>query len=90
MLKNSCNYVRKKINERDAFSGCFQSAHILICLYHMLKSLRREITCEKMRFTAAELAHCLKTLQSIVFSKPEEECNKNLIQLKNAKLILRF
>ena len=50
----------KDLNKRDAFSNCFPSAKLLICLYHTLSSLRREVTWEKMGITSAEQSHCLE------------------------------
>ena len=37
----------KDIQERDVFKRCMPQAMILICLFHTLRSFRREITCEK-------------------------------------------
>ena len=39
-----------------------------------------------MGITSVEPSHCLEILQSITFSKQEEEYSKNLIQLKNTKI----
>ena len=45
--------------ERDAFKDCFTNASFLICLYHTLRSFRREVTCEKMGITSAQRLHTL-------------------------------
>ena len=39
-----------------------------------------------MGITSAKPAHCLEILKSIAFSKQKQEYNKNLFQLKNAKI----
>lgn len=44
----------KDFTERDVFKSCFPAASLSICLYHTLRSFRREITCEKMGITSAE------------------------------------
>ena len=49
----------KDFNKRDAFSNCFSSAKLLLCLYHTLRSLRGETTCEKMGITSAEQSSCI-------------------------------
>lgn len=36
----------KDFTERDVFKACFPNASLSICLYHTLRSFRREITCE--------------------------------------------
>ena len=37
----------KDIGERDMLRQCIPNASVLICLFHTLRSFRREITCEK-------------------------------------------
>ena len=61
----------------ERFFKLFPSPQLLICLHHTFRLLRREITCEKMGFTSVKPAQCVEILQSIAFSKPEEEYNKN-------------
>ena len=50
----------KDFTERDAFKNCFPEASLNICLYHTLRSFRREITCEKLGITSAERCRCLE------------------------------
>ena len=76
----------KEFNEGDAFSNCFPSAKLLICFYHTLRSLRREVTCEKMGITSAERSHCLEILQAIAYSNTEDEYNSNVNLLRNTKI----
>ena len=52
--KNNLHWVNirvvmadKDISEREILKGSFPQADILICLFHTLRSFRREITCEK-------------------------------------------
>ena len=44
----------KDFVEREAFSKCFANASLLICLYHTLRSFRREVTCENIVIISAE------------------------------------
>ncbi len=37
----------KKIGERDVIKQCLPSASLLICLFHTLRSFRREVSCER-------------------------------------------
>ena len=73
-------------NERDPFSICFPSAKFLTCLYHTLRLLRREVTCEKMGITLAERSHCLEILQAIAYSHTKDEHNSNVNLLRNTKI----
>ena len=38
----------KDFNERQAFAKYFPHANLKICLFHVLKAIRREVTTEKM------------------------------------------
>ena len=49
--------------EREAVRDCFTIASLLICLYHTLRTFRREVTCEKMGITSAQRLHTLEILQ---------------------------
>ena len=55
----------KDIQERDVFKRCMPQAMILICLFHMLHSFRREITCEKMGITSGQRNLCLELIQKM-------------------------
>eukprot|EP00794_Sanderia_malayensis_P001790 gene1790-1995_t len=46
----------KDFNERDVLERSFPQASMQICLYHALRSFRREITMEKMGITSDERA----------------------------------
>ena len=58
---------------------------VQLCLYHILRSSRRQITCQKNGIAFAERVHCLNVLQLVAFSKSVENYNKNLILLRNTK-----
>ena len=76
----------KDFNERDTFSNCSPSAKLLICLYHTLRSLIREVTCKKMGIISAEWSHCIEILQAIAYSNTEDEYNSNMNLLRNTKI----
>ena len=40
----------KDIGEQDVIKQCFPNSSVLICLFHTLRSFRREITCEKQEY----------------------------------------
>ena len=40
----------KDFTEQNTFAKCFPGASLNICLFHTLRSFRREITCEKMAY----------------------------------------
>ena len=68
----------KDIGERDVIKLCVPNATVLICLFHTLRSLRREITCEKMGITSGQRTFCLEIVQKMAYAHSEEEYTKNL------------
>lgn len=47
-----CIMADKDFVERNVFKNKFTDAHILICIFHCLRSMSREITTEKMNITS--------------------------------------
>ena len=44
----------KDINEREVIKEVFPDASVLICLFHTLRTFRREVTCERMGITSGQ------------------------------------
>ena len=76
----------KDFNEREPFSNCFPIASLVICLFHALRSFRREMTCEKMGITSAERSRCLEIIQQISYARSENEYQFHVQKLKATKL----
>lgn len=76
----------KDFTERDVFKACFPAASLNICLYHTLRSFRREITCEKMGITSAERLRVLEIVFSLAHSKTVGEYEKHLDELKQSNI----
>ena len=58
----------KDISERDVIKSSIPDAAVLICLFHTLRSLRRELTCEKMGITAGQRTACLEMVQKLAYA----------------------
>ena len=71
-IKTTVIMSDKDFTERQAFTKCFPNASLLICLYHTLRTFRREITIEKMGITSAERDRALEIITKIVYSKSEK------------------
>ena len=63
----------KDIGERDVLKQSLPNASVLICLFHTLRSFRREITCEKMGITAGQRTMCLDLVQKMAYAMSEAE-----------------
>ena len=62
----------KDMTERDTLAAAFPNAVILICLFHTLRSFRREITMEKMGIMSGQRNMCLEMLQQLAYCISEE------------------
>ena len=76
----------KNFTELKTFCSCFLDAKLLICLYYALRSLRREVTCEKMFMSSVERNHLLEITQSIAYANSDEAFKVSLNLLQNTKL----
>ena len=43
-------------------------AAVMICLFHTLRTLRRELTCEKMGITSGLRTFCLELVQKMAYA----------------------
>jgi len=66
----------KDISERDIIKGSIPDAAVLICLFHTLRSLRREISCEKMGITAGQRTACLEMVQKLAYASSVAKYNE--------------
>lgn len=66
----------KDIKERDTVKKVLPDATILICLFHTLRTFRREITTEKMGITSGERTMSLECVQKMAYASSLEEYDK--------------
>ena len=84
-IKTTVIMSDKDFTERQAFAKCFPDSSLLICLYHTLRTFRREITVEKMGITSSERDRALEIMTKIVYSTSEEAYEANVALLKETK-----
>ena len=82
----------KDFTECDAFTSCFSGASLNICLYHTLRTFRREVTCEKLGISSAERLRPLETLSRMAHSKTAIDYDQALDELKasNMKILTEY
>lgn len=68
--------------ERNVFRTLFPSVSLIICLFHTLRTFRREITCEKMKISSAQRGVCLGIVRDMVYSSNEQQYNVNNTHLQ--------
>ena len=57
----------KDFTERAVFVENFLGVSLHICLFHVLRAFRREITCEKLSLRPGERDHCLELLSKLAY-----------------------
>ena len=67
----------KDFNECNMFKKEFPQATLQICLFHTLRSFRREITIEKMSIQPGERDHVLEIVTKLAYSKSDAEYDQN-------------
>ena len=67
----------KDFTERSVFSEEFSGSTLQLCLFHVLRSFRREITCDKLGLRPGERDYVLELLTKLVYSSSEEEYEKH-------------
>uniref|UniRef100_A0A1X7V8N3 ZSWIM1/3 RNaseH-like domain-containing protein n=1 Tax=Amphimedon queenslandica TaxID=400682 RepID=A0A1X7V8N3_AMPQE len=77
-----CIMCDKDIMEIDVLVNCLPNAKMLICLFHTLQNMRREISTDKLGISQAERTMCLEVLTKIAYSQDESEYNQLHHQLK--------
>lgn len=63
--KTRCVMADKDLTERNIITEKLPNAYLLICLFHTLRSFRREITTEKMGITAAQRVTVLDLISKL-------------------------
>ena len=76
----------KDFTERTVFLTEFPRASLLICLFHTLRSMRREVTCEKLGLHPGDRDNALEILTKLTYSKSETEYLENYESLLKSGL----
>ena len=82
----------KDFVEREVFKEEFPDAHLHICLFHVLRTFRREITSGKLGITQSERTLVLELLQKMAYATGEDQYLQFYDQLKgtNIKSVLEY
>lgn len=66
----------KDLAERKVFKDLLPQANLHICLFHVMRTFKREISTEKMGITQEERTTALEIIQDICYAKSEEQYQK--------------
>ena len=76
----------KDFVERAVFQKEFPNASLHICLFHTLRSLKREVTCDKLGLRPGERDHALEILTKLAYSSSAEEYIQHYQALQDSGL----
>ena len=62
----------KDLKERQVLRQCFPTANLLLCLFHTLRTFRREVTCERMGISGGQRSTSLELMQKLAYAGSEE------------------
>ena len=68
---------------RELFLQKFPGICLQLWLFNVLRSFRREITCDKMGIRAGERDHALEILLKLAYSRSESDYNQHYEVSKN-------
>lgn len=87
-----CIMSDKDMTERNVLTEHLPTAKLLICLFHTLRSMKREVSCEKLHISQAERTMSLEILNKMAYAKDEDEYTKLHDQLKQCapKSVLEY
>ena len=74
------------MGERHVLAKAFPNAVLVLCLFHVQCSFRREVTTDKMGISAAQQDADLSIFQRLVYSHKEEIYEKELQNLKETNI----
>lgn len=76
----------KDFTERKAFAKYFPHANLRICLFHVLKAFRQEVTMEKMGISALQREACLRIFSELVYAHSESQYSQARKKLQDTKI----
>ena len=67
-----CVMTDKDMTERDVIRQQLPQAGLVICLFHTLRTMRREISCEKLGISQSERFMSLELVSKMAYARSEE------------------
>ena len=77
-----CIMSDKDMTERNVLSEQFPQSKLLICLFHTLRSMRREVSTEKLGISRGKRSMCLEILLKMVYARNEKNTVSCMMSLR--------
>ncbi|KAL5236992.1 hypothetical protein ACI65C_004402 [Semiaphis heraclei] len=72
----------KHMKERNVIRSVFPNAALTICLFHTLRTINREITCEKRNITPKQRDDIKQIFQNLTYCKTQSDYDSMYQQLQ--------
>ena len=76
----------KDFTERAVYKQHYPQASLQLCLFHVLRCMKREISVEKMKITSEQKNFALEIIQKLAYPSNIEEYNENLKALEESNI----
>lgn len=76
----------KDLADRKVFQEVFPEAHLEICLFHVLRTFKREIQPESRNVTRTEKEKVLQILQDMAYAKSQDQFDRLYTELQDLEL----
>ena len=74
----------KDLKERDIIKQYLPNVIVLVCLFHTLRTFRREVSCEKLGISSGQRTMCLELLQKMAYAATDDEYTKLYTQFQTS------
>ena len=77
-----CIMSDKDMTERNVLKEELSQAKLMICLFHTLRTMRREVSCDKLGISQGERSMCLELLTKMAYANSEENYSELYAELR--------
>ena len=72
----------KDMTEKNVLKEELSQAMLMICLFHTLRTMRRDVSCDKLGISQAERSMCLELLTKMAYANSEENYSELYAELR--------
>ena len=77
-----CIMSDKDMTERNVLKKEISQPKLMICLFHTLRTMRCEVSCDKLGISQAERSMCLELLTKMAYANSEENYSELYAELR--------
>ncbi|KAK3105874.1 hypothetical protein FSP39_007585 [Pinctada imbricata] len=82
----NCIMADKDMTERQTLKTEIPNASLRICFFHVLRSFKREVTCEKLKISLDQRFQALEILQKLAYARSPEAYDQLYEELRESNM----